>query len=446
MSILQTIVNAWKVADLRKKVLFTAFIIVLFRIGANIPVPFINASAIQYFFDTNASAGLLGYLNMLSGNALATGTVFALTIQPYINASIIVQLLAIAIPYFERLQKEGGEEGKKKLNAITRYLTIAIGVIQAVGYYVTLKQYQALEAFTGFSNVLSIGVIVITLVAGSMLVMWLGECIDERGIGNGISMILFASIVARGPDFVSYLISAKWYVSVIIVVLAVVMFGLIVFVDNAERRIPVQYAKRQMGRRMYGGQNTHLPIKVAMTGVMPIIFASSIVSLVPTILAFCGVSEKNFWVRFFAADGVFYPVALFVLIIAFSYFYTQITFDPIEVSNRIKSQGGTIAGIRHGKPTSDFIKSVLNKVTLVGALFLGVIAVLPVVAGPHLIQHVLTWFNSGINVGTWQINVSQLTSTFTFGGTTLLILVGVVLETFRELEAQLTMRNYKGFL
>ncbi len=425
MSILQTIVNAWKVADLRKKVLFTAFIIVLFRIGANIPVPFINASAIQYFFDTNASAGLLGYLNMLSGNALATGTVFALTIQPYINASIIVQLLTIAIPYFERLQKEGGEEGKKKINAITRYLTIAIGVIQAVGYYVTLKQYQALEVFTGFSNVLSIGVIVVTLVAGSMLVMWLGECIDERGIGNGISMILFASIVARGPDFVSFLISAKWYVSVIIVVLAVVMFGLIVFVDNAERRIPVQYAKRQMGRRMYGGQNTHLPIKVAMTGVMPIIFAYAIVNLPATIgMFFPNSGYAEFIKNYFGQTSAAYMIITFILIIAFNYFYISIQYNTVEIANNIKNNGGTIPGIRPGKPSSDFIHKVVNRVTLFGAIFLGFIAI-----APYILQIFLP-NSAGIGLG----------------GTSMMILVSVSLETVKQLESQMLMRHYKGFL
>ena len=306
-------------------------------------------------------------------------------------------------------------------------------------------------------------VIIACYCAGASIIMWLGERINEKGIGNGISLILFANIISSIPSFIYELVRLvvatyidsknAWLYGILSTVFSLVLIAtliaLIIFViwiTGSERRISVRYAKQVKGRKMYGGQNQNLPIKLNMTGVMPIIFASSIVSLVPTILAFCGVSEKNFFVRFFAADGVFYPVALFVLIIAFSYFYTQITFDPVEVSNRIKSQGGTIAGIRQGKPTSDFIKNVLNKVTLVGALFLGFIAVLPVVAGPHILQHILNWFNEGINVGTWQINVSQLTSTFTFGGTTLLILVGVVLETFRELEAQLTMRNYKGFL
>jgi len=433
MSILETIRNAWKVADLRKKLLYTLFIIILFRIGANIPVPFIDGSVVEAFFNpatgSNAAENLLGYLNMLSGNALATGTVFALTIQPYINASIIIQLLTIAIPYFERLQKDGGEEGKKVLNVWTRSLTIGIGVVQAIGYYVTLDNYDALTVFTGFSWFVSAAVIVAVLVAGSMLVMWLGESIDEKGIGNGISMILFASIVARGPDFVMYMVnevaSGRWYVTAIILLLGVAMFGLIVFVDSAERRIPVQYAKRQVGRRMYGGQNTHLPIKVAMTGVMPIIFAYAIVNLPATIAVFVPNSGfAKFIQNYFGQTSVAYMVITFLLIIAFNYFYISIQYNTVEIANNIKNNGGTIPGIRPGKPTSDFIHKVVNRVTLFGAIFLGFIAI-----APYILQLI---FPQSYGIG--------------LGGTSMMILVSVSLETVKQLESQMLMRHYKGFL
>ena len=456
---LQTLKNAWNTKEIRTKILFTLFILLLYRIGTVIPVPFVEANA----FASEFSGTILDYMNTLSGGALATATLFALGVSPYINASIIIQLLAVVFPKLGELAKTD----KSKMNFITRIVTVVLALVTAIGYYFLLKNSGALtNAATpgeGKAAWLYAIVIIVCYCAGASIIMWLGERINEKGIGNGISLILFANIISSIPSFMYELVRLvvatyadsknAWLYGILSTVFSLVLvatlIALIVFViwiTGSERRISVRYAKQIKGRKMYGGQNQNLPLKLNMTGVMPIIFASSIVSLVPTILAFCGVSEKNFWVRFFAADGVFYPVALFVLIIAFSYFYTQITFDPIEVSNRIKSQGGTIAGIRQGKPTSDFIKNVLNKVTLVGALFLGFIAVLPVVAGPHVIQHILTWFNGGINPGTSQINVSQLTSTFTFGGTTLLILVGVVLETFRELEAQLTMRNYKGFL
>ena len=456
---LQTLKNAWNTKEIRTKILFTLFILLLYRIGTVIPVPFVEANA----FASEFSGTILDYMNTLSGGALATATLFALGVSPYINASIIIQLLAVVFPKLGELAKTD----KAKMNLITRIVTVVLALVTAIGYYFLLRNSGALtKAATPGQNSaawLYAIVIIVCYCAGASVIMWLGERINEKGIGNGISLILFANIISSIPSMmyelgklvVATIVDSKnaWLYGIIsglfALVFIAVLVALIVFViwvTGSERRISVRYAKQVRGRKMYGGQNQNLPLKLNMTGVMPIIFASSIVSLVPTILAFCGVSEKNFWVRFFAADGVFYPVSLFVLIIAFSYFYTQITFDPIEVSNRIKSQGGTIAGIRQGKPTTDFIRSVLNKVTLVGALFLGFIAVLPVVAGPHAIQHLLNWFNNGINAGVWQINVSQLTSTFTFGGTTLLILVGVVLETFRELEAQLTMRNYKGFL
>jgi len=456
---LQTLKNAWNTKEIRSKILFTLFILLLYRIGTVIPVPFVEANA----FASEFSGTILDYMNTLSGGALATATLFALGVSPYINASIIIQLLAVVFPKLGELAKTD----KSKMNLITRIVTVALALVTAIGYYFLLKNSGALtNAATPGENSMAwlYGVVIVACYcAGASVIMWLAERINEKGIGNGISLILFANIISSIPSFVYELgrlvvitftdSENPWLYGIVSTVFALVLLAvliaLIIFViwlTGSERRISVRYAKQIRGRKMYGGQNQNLPIKLNMTGVMPIIFASSIVSLVPTILAFCGVSEKNFWVRFFAADGVVYPVSLFLLIIAFAYFYTQITFDPVEVSNRIKSQGGTIAGIRQGKPTSDFIKNVLNKVTLVGALFLGFIAVLPVVAGPHLIQHLLNWFSGGLNPGTSGINVSQLTSTFTFGGTTLLIMVGVVLETFRELEAQLTMRNYKGFL
>ncbi|MEG1870313.1 MAG: preprotein translocase subunit SecY, partial [Oscillospiraceae bacterium] len=385
MSILSTLRNAWKTADLKKKIIFTFFIIILFRIGTQIPVPFLATSAINNFFNpamgSSAAEGLLSYFNMLSGNALAQGTVFALTIQPYINASIIIQLLTVAIPYFERLQKDGGEEGKQKLKKITRYATLGIALIQAFGYY-TILRYQAKAIAPGFdpstnpvAGYMAMAAIIIVLIAGSCLVMWLGESIDEKGIGNGISMILFASIVSRGPDLIKYCIAlvtgynlqtgekvgSQWWIVLVIVLLGLFMVSFIVFMDGAERRIPIQYAKRQVGRKMYGGQNTFLPIKVAMTGVMPIIFTFAIVGVPSTIAQFLGESNGfyQFVKHYFSQTSPIYIIITFGLIIAFNYFYIAIQYNPIEISNNIKNNGGTIPGIRPGKPTSDFIVKCL---------------------------------------------------------------------------------------
>lgn len=482
---LQTLKNAWNTKEIRSKILFTLFILLLYRIGTVIPVPFVEANS----FASSFSGTILDYMNTLSGGALGTATLFALGVSPYINASIIIQLLAVVFPRLGELAKND----KSKMNFITRIVTVILALVTAIGYYFLLRNNGALTnaATKGENSMFWMYAVVIVACycAGASLIMWLAERINEKGIGNGISLILFANIISSIPSFVYNLISLvvdtyqynnkAWLYGIISTLFSLVLIAafialviFVIYITGSERRISVRYAKQIRGRKMYGGQNQNLPIKLNMTGVMPIIFASSIVSLVPTILALCGVTDstKGFWggvSRFLAADGWFYPVSLFLLIIAFAYFYTQITFDPIEVSNRIKSQGGTIAGIRQGKPTSDFIRNVLNKVTLVGALFLGIIAVLPVIAGPHCIQHILAWIMNGsplaeeaakyaategmayyATVIESQINsaVQSLTSTFTFGGTTLLILVGVVLETFRELEAQLTMRNYKGFL
>lgn len=432
MTFLSTFKNAWKIEDLRKKILYTLFIILIFRVGACLPVPFISSSALTAFFNgsTGQSLGesILGYFNMLSGNALQSGTVFALTIQPYINASIIIQLLTFAIPALERLQKEGGEEGKRKLMQATRWSTVAIAIIQAIGYYVTLNSYNLLSLAEGY-GVFQMFVIIAVLVAGSCLVMWLGESINEKGIGNGISIILFAGIISRGVDLVMYLINeimnGRWYMLIVILVLGLAILGFIVFMDSAERRIPIQYAKRQIGRKLYGGQNTHLPIKVAMAGVMPIIFTFAIVSLPATIALFFPNSGYQKWVQtYFSSTTPLYMILVFVLIIAFNYFYISIQYNTVEIANNIKNNGGTIPGIRPGKPTSDFIQKVVNRITLFGALFLGVIALLP-----YIFQLIFP-ASSGLAIG----------------GTSLMILVSVAIETAQQLESQMMMRNYKGFL
>ena len=405
----------------------------------------------------------------LSGGALGEATLFALGVSPYINASIIIQLLAVVFPKLGELSKTD----KKKMGFITRITTVVLAVITAVGYYFLLADSALAPAATKgqggafwFYGI----VIVVCYVAGASLVMWLADRINEHGIGNGVSMILFANIVTSLPQQciamwdllrgtfayekpVGYVILAILFVLFLAaIILAMTMF--VIFISGSERRIPVQYAKRVVGRKMYGGQSSNLPIKLNMTGVMPVIFASSIVSLLPTILMLCGVtgSGKTFWdgvYRFFGSDGFVYPLAFFVLIIGFAYFYTQITFDPVDVANNLKKQGGAIPGIRQGRPTSDYIKKILNKITLAGALFLSVVAVLPVIAGPHLIQHLVEWILSGntyYSAETVATAAKSYSSIFTFGGTSLIIVVGVALETFRELEAQLTMRNYKGFL
>lgn len=424
--------NSWASGDLRRKIMFTAGIIILFRIGANLPVPFLNSDTISSFF--NADGSLLSYFNMLSGNTLAQGTVFALTVQPYINASIIIQLLTVALPPLERLAKDGGEAGRKKIQTITRYVTIGIALIQAFGYY-TILRYQAnaipSEYTTGAMGWVVMAAIVVLLMAGSMLVMWMGESIDEHGIGNGVSMILFASIVSRGIDLVLYGTAAiqqgNWWIVPLILVLGLLMLCFIVFMDGAERRIPIQYAKRQVGRKMYGGQSSFLPIKVAMTGVMPIIFTYAIVGLPATIAQFLS-SDNGFrqWVeKWFSTTSALYIILSFLLIIAFNYFYISIQYNPVEISNNIKNNGGTIPGIRPGKPTADFIIKCVNKVTLFGALFLGVIAVLP-----YILQVIFGDAVQGLAIG----------------GTSVMILVSVALETVKNLESQILMRHYKGFL
>ena len=417
--------NAWKITDLRHKILFTLVIILLYRLGNAVPVPYVNIDALNSYFSQMQNT-VLGLLNVMSGGAFSNATIFALSIQPYINASIIIQLLCIAIPALERMSKEEGEEGKKKIASITRYTTVAIGLIQGFAYYYMIMKSGFLTA--DGSGIWAAIVIILTFTSGSALIMWLGEQITEFGIGNGISIILFASIVSRFPTSLYQMVTnavngtVAWWIDILLLLGALAMIVLIVLINDSERRIPVQYAKRVVGRKMYGGQSTHLPMKVNMSGVLPIIFAQSIASLPATIAAFTGHSDSA-WA---STTSIPYAIIYFLLIIFFAYFYSTIQFNPVEVANNLKKNGGYIPGFRPGKPTSEFIKKVLNKITLFGAIYLGIIAVVPI-----LISHFSTTADlSGISLG----------------GTSIIIVVGVALETVRALEAQLLMRNYKGFL
>ena len=441
---LQTIRNAWKIADLRKKLLFTFAILLLYRLGNVIPVPFVDTETMYNWFQSSSlQNSVLGLFNMMSGSAFSRATLFALAIQPYINASIIIQLLTIAIPALERLSKEGGEEGRKKIEKITRYTTVGLGLLMGWAYWVMLKNADASSIAQGTGAVLvnkgflPALTVILSFTAGSALVMWMGEQITEFGIGNGISMILFANIVARLPSMIGNLLfgdgkttglfhdpAGYWYVALVALVgmLALIMF--IVFITNAERRVPVSYAKRVVGRKVYGGQNTFLPIKVNMSGVLPIIFAQSVATLPATIAAFAGNTEtwryKNLW----SNTSVFYLVMYLLLIIGFSYFYATIQYNPVEVSNNLRKNGGFIPGYRPGRPTSDFIARVINKITLFGAIFLGIVAILPNLVG--------------------MINAKF--SSMAVGGTSVIIVVAVALETVQAIEAQMMMRHYKGFL
>lgn len=426
---LQTLKNAWKVPELRNKLLFTLMIVVLYRIGAVIPVPFVSSEMLQTIIN-QGSGSMFQYLNILSGTAFSRATLFALSISPYINASIIMQLLTIAIPALEKLQKSG-EDGRKKITQITRYVTVALGLVTAYGYYMYMRSNNVLTNKTVFAAL----VIIACYSAGAALIMWLGEKINESGIGNGISIILFANIVASGTTIASMLVSyvqqykvGGVFIDLAIVVVSLAIVTFVVFVTNSERRLPVQYAKKVVGRKMYGGQSSNLPLKLNMSGVMPIIFANSIVAIPSTIALIFPPKEGGFWAglnNFLGYTSWFYAVMFFILIIAFGYFYVAISFNPIEVSNNLKKNGGFIPGIRPGKPTSDYITKVLNRITLIGSLFLGFIAVFPLIVN----------MASGSSLGS-----------IAFGGSSLLIVVGVALETARELEGQMTMRHYKGFL
>lgn len=438
--------NAWMDTQLRKKILYTLFIIVLFRLGSNIFVPFLNNDAIQTM---TSGASLLNYLDVMTGGSLGKGTLLAMSITPYINASIIIQLLAVAIPPLEKLQKEG-EQGRKKLNTITKITSLAIAVLQALSFYFMLRngtevdgQHVAVLKYGDinqsnpdmFAVVLSAIVIVACFVAGASMIIWLGDRINEKGIGNGISMILFAGIISGLPSAVQYFVTivrdepANIGFVLLAIIIFIAMVWFVIMMTNAERRIPVQYAKRVVGRKMYGGQSSHIPIKVAMSGVMPIIFAMSLMSLPQTILYFFHITEQSegFWggfLRFFNQGTVLYAVIYFLLIIAFNYFYVSIQYNPVEIANNLKKNNGAIPGYRPGKPTSDFIYNSLNKITLIGAIFLGIVAIFPIILAlcvPTL---------RGISIG----------------GTTILIVVGVALETVRTLESQIMMRHHPGFL
>lgn len=427
----QTLRNAWKIADLRKKLLYTLMIIAIFRIGAAIPVPFLNPEAVSAMIHT--SGNLLGYLDILSGGSFAQCTLFALSISPHITSSIVIQLLTVAIPALERLAKEG-EEGRKRLEKITRYTMVALAVLQGSAYYVMLKNMGAVQFVDGGVGMFTAAVIITTFTGGACLLVWLGEQIDKKGIGNGISMILFAGIVSRGPALVSnvwkYMRLAmagetKYFISVpLIVVLFVAVIAFIVVMTNAERRIPVQYAKRVVGRKMYGGQSTHIPIKVNMTGVLPVIFASSLLGIPGMIKAFMPNATGWFatFLGWFNYDTFSYAILYFILIMGFNFFYVAIQYNPIEIANNLKKNSGAIPGIRPGKPTADFIARIVSKITVMGGLFLGVIATLPIAVGAI----------SKMNIA--------------LGGTTVIIVVGVALDTVRQLESQMMMRHYKGFL
>ena len=452
---IKTVRDAWKIPELRNKILFTIFALLIFRLGAAIPVPYINADQLETYLSAQ-SGTILGLMNAMSGSAFSMATLFALSVQPYINSSIIIQLLTVAIPALERLAKEGGEEGRKKIASITRYTTVAIGLLQGFGYYTLINSYGLVET-EGLPAIWVGLVIVLSFTAGSAFLMWLGEQITEFGIGNGISILLFAGIVSRFPRMVIDIVTglgyynnpltdemkanmtetqiaayqnaalAPWMIPVIIIgMLALVVF--IVFISNAERRLPVQYAKRVVGRKMYGGQSTHIPIKVNMSGVMPIIFAQSIASLPATIGAFAGWTTTSggfggALMNLFDTTKPFYSILYFLLIVGFSYFYATMQFNPIEVANNLKKNGGFIPGFRPGKPTADFITKVLSKITMFGALYLSVVAIAPIITGN------LVSYNS-----------------LAIGGTSVIIVVGVALETVKQMEAQMLMRHYKGFL
>ena len=456
---INTIRKAWAIPELRKKIIFTLLILLIFRIGNAITVPYINTVALKQQLDMMGST-YFGLLNTMSGGAFAMATVFALSIQPYINSSIIIQLLTVAIPALERLAREGGEEGKKKIQSITRYATVAIALLQAVGYYMMIKRYNLLAP--GAEGIWPALVIIVSLIAGSSFVMWMGEQVNEFGIGNGISMILFAGIIARVPSMIGGMIDgvkiwsakrsgaltiesltsvgynetaaeqylnsaiAPWAIILLVVgILALIVF--IVFISDAERRIPVQYAKRQVGRRMYGGQSSNLPMKVNMSGVLPVIFAQSIASLPITIWSFIGVPAEGTvsYTIYKAIDtqSIVYMVIYFLMIIGFSYFYSSIQFNPVEIANNLKKNGGFIPGFRPGKPTVDFIKKVLGKIVMFGAIYLGIVAICPLIVGKII-------GNSSLAIG----------------GTSVIIVVGVALETVKVLENQMLMRQYKGFL
>jgi len=446
---ISTIRNAWRVDEIRKKLIFMMFMILLYRLGNAVTVPYVDQVMLRTFFQQQLSGTILDLMNMMSGGALERASIFALSIQPYINASIIMQLLAVAIPAIERLKKEGGEEGKKKIEKITRYLTVGISALLGYAYYTMIYaggipgQTMLLPEATGIWPVISI---VGTFMACACLLMWMGEQITEFGIGNGISVILFVSIVARFPDELGVMITrtiaepSTWWIYTLMLLGSLALIVFIVIIHNSERRIPVQYSKRVVGRKMYGGQSTHLPMKVNMSGVLPVIFAQSIASVPATIAQFVPawatttrINEYGYeyqapsWiVETFSMTGAPYMVIYFLLIVFFSYFYSTVQFNPIEVANNLKKNGGFIPGFRAGKPTSEFIQKVLTKITLFGALYLGIVALTPLLVAAFS----ETARATGVQLG----------------GTSIIIVVSVAIETIKQLESQLLMRHYKGFL
>ncbi len=424
----KTLKNAWGIPELRKKILFTLLILLLYRVAHVIPVPYVNAASLAHYFEETLSTTILGMYNAMAGSGLSTASVLALSIQPYINASIIIQLLTIAIPALERMAKEEGEEGKKKITMITRYTTVALGLLMGWAYYMMLANPSGSTELLTEKGFLQALVIVLTFTAGSAVVMWLGEQINEFGIGNGISMILFANIISEIPATVNILAtmiaSQYWWQAVIALVIMAALILFIIFINDAERRIPIQYAKRVVGRKVYGGQNTNMPMKVAMSGVMPVIFAQSICSLPATIFAFAGGTDTSIYKYVFAPDSWVYAVVYGLMIFFFSWFYASIQYDPVEIANNLKKNGGFIPGFRPGKPTADFIKKVIGKIVVFGAVYLAVVALMPIIAG----------------------NLMPNINNLAIGGTSVIIVVGVALETVKALEAQMLMRHYKGFL
>ena len=459
---LQTLRRAWGVPEVRRKLLFVLFILAIYRIGAVIPVPYVNAAN----FSSAFGGTIFSYMSILSGGALEQATLFALGVSPYITASIVLQLLTVAFPKLGERAKQG-EEGKEFINKWTRIVTVILSVVTAIGYYILLANNNMLVKEASFASegspwFLYAVTIVICFCAGASLVMWLAEKINENGLGNGISMILFFNIICSLPNTIAQLVMvcrvgvenstsgvgpafAGFGLTLIVLLGLLAMTFFIVFITGSERRIPVQYAKRVVGRKMYGGQSTNLPLQLNMSGVMPVIFASSIVSLPATIMVLCGVTEETdgFWgvvYKIFDPNWWVYPILLFALIIGFAYFYITISFNPMEVANNLKKNGGMIPGIRQGRPTAEYIAKILSKITLMGALFLSIIAILPIIVRPLVLEPLL-----GV-AGAGSATLTQLAAGFTFGGTSILIVVGIALETYREIEAQLTMRNYKGFL
>ena len=422
-----TLANAWKIPELRKKLMFTLLMLLIYRLCSVIPVPYINADLLTQYFDSTLSNTILGLYDAMSGSAFSQATVLALGIQPYINASIIIQLLTVALPPLERWAKEEGEAGKKKIERLTRYTTVVLGLLLGFAYYTMIRsseQQMGATLLTG-EGFMTAAVIVLTFAAGSCLVMWMGEQITEFGIGNGISMVLFANIIAGLPSILSRLLGLKWWQATIIAVGLMLVVVFIVFINDAERRIPIQYAKRVVGRKVYGGQNTNLPIKVAMSGVMPVIFASSICAIPGTVCAFVP-KWQNSWANtnLFSQNSWPYFAFYVLMIFFFSWFYSTIQYDPVEISNNLKKNGGFIPGFRPGKPTAEFIQKVINKIIIFGAIYLAIVAGLPMVAS----------------------NTIPNAQNLAIGGTSVIIVVGVALETVKALEAQMLMRHYKGFL